>query len=78
MVHVDAAKSAEIKEKHGKVKRGFGSIPVTATIKKTSWDTSIFYETRSGSYIHPLKLKVRQAEGLSEGDSVAYSLTIRA
>lgn len=76
MMHVDAKKSAQIRKAHGAVKRGFGSIPVTAKIGKTSWDTSIFYENRSKTYILPLKLKIRQVEGLSEGDSVSYTLTI--
>jgi len=78
MMHVDAKKSAEMRKAHGMVKRGFGSIPVVAKIGKTSWDTSIFYDKRSGTYILPLKLKIRQAESLSEGDSVSYTLTIRA
>ncbi|MFT5037163.1 MAG: hypothetical protein ACI9VM_000740 [Candidatus Azotimanducaceae bacterium] len=34
--------SQEIKEKFGKGRRGFGSIPVTVTVGETSWDTSIF------------------------------------
>ena len=78
LMHADKKISAEIKETHGKIKRGFESIPVTAKIGKTSWDTSIFYENRSRTYILPLKLKIRQAEGLSEGDSIAYILAIRA
>ena len=78
MMHVDAKKSAEMRKAHGMVKRGFGSIPVVAKIGKTSWDTSIFYDKRSLTYVLPLKLKVRQTESLSEGDTISYTLTIRA
>lgn len=78
LIHVDKKRSAEIQKKHGKIKRGFGSIPVVAKIGKTSWNTSIFFDNRSGTYILPLNVKVRAAEGISEGDLVSFTLAIRA
>jgi hypothetical protein len=47
---------------------GFGSIPVNVTIGKTKWKTSIFPE-KKGTFVLPLKRSVRDAEGISEGDS---------
>ncbi|HEY4516715.1 MAG TPA: DUF1905 domain-containing protein [Candidatus Paceibacterota bacterium] len=76
-VHLDAKKSEEIKRKHGMVKRGFGSIPVMATIGQTTWQTSIFPDKRSGTYLLPLKVKVRQAEGIAADDTVSFFITIR-
>lgn len=75
-VHVDKKTSETIKAKHTRVRRGFGSVRVIATIGKTSWKTSIFPDSRSGTYLLPLKAAVRRAEGLSEGDTITFSLNI--
>ena len=75
-VNVDKKLSEELKEKYGQKKRGFGSIPVTVTIGKTSWKTSIFPEKRSGTYLLPLKAQVRRAEGIEAGDSITFALEI--
>lgn len=75
-VHVDTKTSETIKAKHARVRRGFGSVRVIATIGKTSWKTSIFPDSRSGTYLLPLKASVRRAEGLSEGDVVTFTLFI--
>ena len=77
-VHVDKKTSERIKEKHAKPRRGFGSVRVEATIGKTSWQTSIFPDKRSGTYLLPLKASVRRAEGLSEGDLISCTLSIGA
>jgi len=75
-VHVDKKTSETIKAKHTRVRRGFGSVRVVATIGKTSWKTSIFPDSRSGCYLLPLKASVRRAEGLAEGDSITFTLKI--
>lgn len=48
---------------------GFGSMRVMATIGDTTWQTSVFPE-KDGGWILPVKVSVRKAEGLAEGDSV--------
>jgi len=57
-------------------KRGFGSVPVYATIGKTRWKTSIFPDSRRGEYILPLKSDVRKNEGIKNGDTISYSIEI--
>ena len=74
--HVDKKLSDEIREKHSKVKRGFGAVRVRVTLDKTKWETSIFPEKRSGTYILPLKAAVRRAEGIDEGDTITFTLAI--
>ena len=73
-VNVDKKQSAELKEVYGKDRRGFGSIPVTVTLGKTTWKTSIFPDKHSGTYLLPLKAAVRRAEGVEEGDAIAFTL----
>jgi len=51
-------------------RRGFGSARVTATIGDTTWQSSVFPEKESGGWFLPVKLAVRKAEGLDEGELV--------
>lgn len=76
-VNVDKKQSEIIKAKHATKRRGFGSVPVAVTIGKTTWKTSIFPDKQSGTYLLPLKAKVRSAEGIAEGDSITLQLTIK-
>ncbi len=69
--------STEIKDKFNSVKRGWGSLPVEVTIKKTKWKTSIFPDKKSEAYILPLKSKIRNEEGIKNGDEINFSINIR-
>ena len=83
---VDKKTSAQVKEKYlsacdaqagGGGSRGFGSIPVEVTLGKTKWETSIFPDKKSSTYLLPLKAKVRKDEDLLAGDKVQFSFTVR-
>jgi hypothetical protein len=67
----------EIKEKYGKNARGWGSLPVSITIGKTTWETSIFPDKKSGSYLLPLKAQVRKKEEIDDEDEVEFTLKLR-
>lgn len=67
----------EIKENYGKSAKGWGSLPVTVTIGKTTWDTSIFPDKKSGTYLLPLKGQVRKAEDIGDTDTVTFTLRVR-
>lgn len=75
-VGVPKAESAGIKA-GVKVKAGFGSVPVTVTIGKSVWDTSIFPDTKSGQYLLPLKAAVRKKEEIMADDEVTIKITLR-
>ena len=70
--------SKEIKELFGAMKRGWGSLPVEITIGKTTWRSSIFPDKKRGAYLLPIKLQVRKKEGISEGETIAMLLEIKA
>jgi hypothetical protein len=53
---------------------GWGMIPVRARIGATEWTTSLF--PKDGRYVIPVKIAVRRAEQLDEGDTVTVSLTV--
>lgn len=72
-ITLDKKVSKEIKETHGKVHRGFGSIRVTCTTGDTTWKTSVF-PSKEGMYLLPIKAKVRQKEGILNGDMITLQL----
>ena len=56
--------------------RGFGAVRVRVTVGTTTWSTSIFPDSKRGSYVLPLKKAVRTAEGIAEGDDVDVRLEV--
>ena len=69
--------SAKIKEmQKGRLRRGWGAVYAKAKIKKTEWQTSIFPDRRSATYLLPLKKEVRYQENLYDGIEVNISIEI--
>jgi hypothetical protein len=66
----------EIQARTVGIRRGFGSVRVKATIGESHWATSLFRESKSGSYILPLKKEIRNKEKIAEGDQVSVSFTL--
>ena len=56
--------------------RGFGSVRVRARVGGSEWATSIFPSSSGGTYVLPLKQKVRDAEGLVDGGPVRVRLEV--
>ncbi len=56
-------------------RRAWGSVKVTACIGDTRFQTSLFPEKASRSYLLPVKAAVRKAEGLHDGEVVEVELT---
>jgi hypothetical protein len=57
--------------------RGWGSVRVSAEADGICWETSLFPDKRSGSYILPVKAAVRRKLGVSAGDRMALTLDLR-
>lgn len=66
----------EIEARTAHVRRGFGSVRVQATIGSTTWETSVFPDTKSESYVLPVKAPVRKAERIATGDEVVIELLV--
>jgi hypothetical protein len=64
-----------IKDRYNPVKKGWGSIPVEATIGSTSWKTSLF-PGKDGTYLIPVKALVRKSENIVDGDAIEISLRV--
>ena len=66
----------DIDEMFGHNAAGFGSIRVAAAIGDTRWMTSIFPDTKRGTYVLPVKKAVRVAEGLADGSVARVDLEV--
>jgi hypothetical protein len=66
----------EIREEFAGFRKEFGSVKVAADIAGEHWQTSIFPDAGSGSYLLPVKRAVRAAAGISAGDDVDVRLVI--
>jgi len=58
------------------VKRGWGSVKVKVTVGGSAWQTSIFPDKKTGSYVLPLKAAVRKKENLLAGQEIDVSLEL--
>lgn len=56
--------------------RGFGSVRVTVVLGSSEWRTSLFPETKTGSFVLPVKQQVRRANDVAAGDRVHVRLTL--
>lgn len=69
--------SAKIKEmQKGRLRRGWGAVYVKAKIGKNEWQTSIFPDRHSATYILPLKKQIRYEENLYDGIEIKVSIEI--
>lgn len=57
-------------------RRGFGAVKVIVSIGSTAWSTSVFPDTKLGTYVLPVKKAVRRAEGLDAGSRVKVVLDL--
>lgn len=73
-VTVPPDESDALKAISGHVTYGWGMIPVDARVGRTSWKTALF--PKDGAYIVPLKVMIRKAENLNEGDLVTVQLEV--
>lgn len=66
----------EIRTISSLLKKSFGSIKVEARVSDTSFRTSIFPDTKLGTYLLPIKKAVRVAEKLNIGSDVCVNLKL--
>ncbi len=75
-ISVPKAESAVIKKLTANNRRGWGAVRVKVKVGKTIWETSIFPDSKAGTYLLPVKAKIRRLEGLFEGESAKVLLTL--
>ena len=73
---VPAEVSDDIEARTADQHRGFGSVRVRVTVGATTWQTSVFPDSKRGAYILPVKKDVRRSEEIAAGDTVEVSLEL--
>ncbi len=66
----------DIEHRTSDTRRGFGSVRVEVTVGTTTWRTSLFPDTRSESFLLPVKRAVRVAEGLDDGSAAPVTIVL--
>lgn len=66
----------EIADTVDHAKPGFGSVRVNVRIGDTRWATSIFPDSKRGTYVLPVKKAVRTTEGILVGDTVTVAISM--
>jgi hypothetical protein len=75
-VSLPAEASAEIRDRAGGRRRGFGSVRVRATVGASTWQTSIFPDGARNTYVLPIKRGVRTAESIEAGDTATVAVEV--
>ena len=75
-VTLPAELADELRARHADAHRAFGSLRVTASLGSTTWSTSLFTDTRSQSYLMPVKGDVRRRERVDDGDTATIRIEL--
>jgi len=59
--------ATEIRELFKTQEEGWGRMKAKAKIRESLWDTAIWYDTKLGTYILPLKAEIRKKEKIEVG-----------
>ncbi len=68
--------SKKIRQQHGDSEEGWGRLRTTAEIGESKWNTSIWFDTKTGVYLLPVKVAVRKQEKIQVDDHLAVRLSI--
>jgi hypothetical protein len=55
---------------------GWGRMKTKAKIRETLWDTAIWYDTKLGTYILPIKAVIRKKEKIAIGNILDVEITL--
>lgn len=65
-----------VKESFGHNARGFKSLRVEVKVSDVIWRTSIFPDSKRGTYLLPIKKDIRKRLGVEVGSRVTVGITI--
>lgn len=68
----------DIEEISAPTRKGFGSVRVEVMLGGSRWRTSLFPDTKTESYVLPVKQAIRRAEGITDGDLVTLEIRLVA
>jgi hypothetical protein len=66
-VTIPKSTAKRIRVIHQDSEEGWGRLKATVTIGGSSWNTSIWFDTKADSYLLPIKVAIRKKESLAIG-----------
>jgi len=68
----------EVRANHRHQEEGWGRMKVTAKIGNSEWKTSVWFDTKNGTYLLPIKADIRKKEkiDMEEGKEVKVTLLV--
>lgn len=69
--------SKEIRKIYSDSEEGWGRLKSEITINKTTWKTSIWFDTKHSCYLVPIKAAIRKKEGIADGSEVRILLQVK-
>lgn len=70
--------SKKIRQAHGLSEEGWGRLKTKASIENTSWQTAIWYDSKSDSYLLPIKSDIRKKFNLLINSELKIHLSFKA
>jgi hypothetical protein len=74
-VTLPASLSKRIRTLTAGLRKPFGSFRVSAKTGRTTWETSLFADTKRDAFVLPVKAVVRRKEKIRLGDTIEVSIT---
>lgn len=74
-VTLPAGLSQRIRTLTAGLRRPFGSFRVNARTGATTWETSLFADTKRNAFVLPVKAEVRRREKIKPGDLIDVSIS---
>lgn len=68
--------SKEIRQNAGWQEEGWGRLKATARIRKTEWKTAIWFDSKKGTYLLPLKAEIRKKEKAEVGKNLTITIWV--
>jgi hypothetical protein len=68
--------SSEIRKAFKREEAGWGRLTATAKIGYTEWKTAVWFDTKTNTYLLPLKAEIRRKEKIEVGKKVEVAVFI--
>jgi hypothetical protein len=68
--------AAEIRQHTKGYEEGWGRMKATAKVGATTWGTAIWFDTKLGTYLLPIKSEIRRKERIKTKSNISVQLSI--
>lgn len=77
-VTLPSAVSTKIRRVHANSEEGWGRLKTRAKIKRSCWETAIWFDRKANSYMLPVKAVIRKKEKLEVGAYLGVRLEFKS